>query len=318
MKKITQYKVGILYDEYGNIEKSIAVKRNQDMEAINIRRNITENQLKYLERKRNKSELDKVLGGYIHMSYVKNELLFNKIPLGDNKFGKIKTANISRLIYLSTYLDYNSNKEGMLVRYGQFREIVPLKRQDIFKMLKLGESAFNDFLSDVKNNNILYVCDGKYYLNTSYFNKGNCNFDNNEYTRIYINTTRNLYENSSARSHKQLSYVFQLIPKLHKETNIILYDPSVINISNENKMSLIDICEFLGVSHNKGNGKKMLNGLLKFKVKIDNTYRYLFKYITVAGHECKRDYFVVNPNVIWSGNEMGDSKIMIEKLFFED
>lgn len=307
-ERITQHKMGVVYDEYGNIIKTMIIKNNEDVGVFDKKRNLTDTQIKYINNKTCKSEYDKELGGYIHMAYVKNELLFNKFGLD--------RASISRLIYLATYLDYNSNNEGVLVKYSQFKEIIPLTREEIFKMLGLSERAFIMFLEDVKSCKLLYVYDKKFYLNTDYFNKGDCNFNNKEYTRIYIDTTRNLYENSSPRNHKRLSYIFQLIPKLHHETNILLHNPMVVHIENENKMTLKDVCDFLKVSYDKGNGRKILKELLKFNVKINGMTTYLFKYVTVEGYKSKNDYFVVNPQVIWSGNNVESVKNILEKLFF--
>lgn len=308
MEKLTQHKVGVVYDEYGNVIKTMIVKDNEDVDIINKKKQLSETQLKYLNNKTEKSEFDKKLGGYIHMAYVKNELLFNKLDLD--------RANISRLIYLATYLDYNTNNEGLLVKYGQFKEIKPLTRQDIRDMLKLSDRTFKYFLSDVRDNNLLFIKDGNIILNTEYFNKGECNFNSSEYTRIYINTTRELYENSSIRNHKQLSYIFQLIPKLHHETNILLHNPIVTHIEQDNKMSLRDVCIFLGLSCEGGNPRKLLKELLKFYVVCDGMKMYFFKYVTIEGYKCKSDYFIVNPQVIWSGKDMDMAKSIINRLFF--
>lgn len=223
MEKLTQHKVGIVYDEYGEIIKTLVIKNNEDIDVVNKKKNLNDSQLKYINNKTQKSEFDKNLGGYIHMAYVKNELLFNELNL--------ERSNISRLMYLATYLTYNSGEdEGLLVKRGQFNQIAPLKREDIFNMLNLSENAFMLFLKDTKECNLLHIKDKKFYLNTDYFNKGVCNFNNKEYTRIYINTTRELYENCSVRNHKRLSYIFQLIPKLHYETNILLHNPNVVDV----------------------------------------------------------------------------------------
>ena len=309
MERITKNNALVLFDTYGRV-LDLKECKIDDLDDIGTKkgRNLSRNQYLFLENKRKKIEFDRKLGGYVHMAYVKNKLLFNEIG--------IERANISRLIYLSTFLDYNKNKEGMLVRYSQLREIIPLTKEEIFKLLKLSDRTFRAFIKDVKDCNLLYEVDKKFYLNTDYFNKGENSFNDKEYTRIYIKTTRELYENTSPINHKRLSYIFQLIPKLHYDTNILLHNPDVINIDIDNKMTLKDICEFLKVSHEGGNGRKFLKDLLKFNIKIDGITSYFFKYIIVEGGDGMSDYFVVNPQVIWSGNDMDVAKNILEKLFF--
>ncbi|GAA0102525.1 hypothetical protein UT300012_32400 [Paraclostridium bifermentans] len=311
MNKLTQHKVGVVYDEYGEIIKTVVIKENEDINVINKKRKINDIQMKYINNKNEKYDFDKKLGGFIHMAYVKNELLFNDIG--------IDRANISRLIYLATFLNYNSDENpGLLVKYTRFKEIIPLTKRDIFKMLKLSEYTFRAFIRDVMKLELLHMKDNKIFLNTEYFNKGSLGFNDRDYTRIYINTTRELYENSSVRSHKRLSYIFQLIPKLHPETNMLLHNPTVNTISPENKMNLNDVCKFLQISNdNYSNGKKLLKELLKFTVKVDGFQTYFFKYITVEDGSGKNDYFVVNPQVIWSGSDMDVAKNIIEKPFFD-
>lgn len=89
---------------------------------------------------KNKTELtlySEELGGYIHMYYVSNELLFNKV--------NIERANISRLIYLATYIDYNDRQENLLIKYSQCKEIEPMTRKDIKEKLGLKDTALNHF-----------------------------------------------------------------------------------------------------------------------------------------------------------------------------
>lgn len=81
-------------------------------------------------------------------------------------------------------------------------------------------------------------------------------------------------------------------------------------------MSLKDVCEFLQLSYEHGNGKRLLKDLLRFNVKVDGSKRYLLKYITVEDSESKNDYFVVNPQVIWSGKDIDNIKNLLDKLFF--
>ncbi|CEQ01712.1 Uncharacterised protein [[Clostridium] sordellii] len=312
MDKLTQHKVGVVYDEYGEILKTIIIKDDEDIEIINKKRRLQESQLNYIN---NKNELHKqscLLGGYVHMAYVKNELLFNNIG--------IDRANISRLIYLSTYIDYNNRQENLLIKYTQNNKVKPLSKYEIKKLLKLNDTAFKSFMADVIKHNLIIEEDGFFYISNDYFSKGlidKSKLNNKEYTRIFIDTTRMLFENCTSRQHKQLSYIYQLIPFMNFELNVICSNPHETDFYELDKLSLIQICKLLGTSTVKSSMNKLENNLLKFHIKIDGKKYYLFKRVIVKGGNGKFDYFIINPYVIWGGKDTDKVKDTLQTLLFK-
>lgn len=297
-------------DTHGN-RRSLGVIDSKTEEVFFRRKTneLTPKQKKLLE---NKSELtiySEKLGGFIHMYYVKNELLFNEL--------NIDNANISRLIYLATYIDYNNNKENLLVRYGQSKKTIPMTRKDIKEKMGLKDRAFINFMKEMKEKSLIYEVDNKFYINPDYFNRGKNKIDSKSYTRVFIDTTRKLYENCSPRQHKQLSYIFQLVPYIHKELNIICGNPEAMDYSKINKLSLKDICEKLGLSTNYETMKKLRRDLLKFHIDNGEEKYFLLSYVKVENGYGIKDYFTVNPYVIWSGMDTCEIREVIDLFFFE-
>ncbi|HBE9638627.1 TPA: hypothetical protein KRN26_002399 [Clostridioides difficile] len=248
------------------------------------------------------------LGGFVFCTYVKNELLFNEV--------NISKANISRLIYLATYLNYNTGEENLLVRYSQFKEMIPIDRKNMREILNLKDRAFRNFLADVKKCELLYESNNKFYINPKYFTKGIPNFENKEYTRIYINTSRFLFEHCTPRQHKQLSYIYQLIPYIHFESNILCLNPHETDISKIKKISLYKICQLLNISTIKQDMNKFKKELLRFYIKVEDDKYYFFKYVIVEGNNKNTDYFIINPCVIWKGKNLNLAKKTIDLCFF--
>lgn len=296
----------VLYDKFGNIIDCKMLKENEE---FFIKKKLTTQQLKFLNNKLELQRYSEKLGGYINMCYVRNKLLFNQL--------NIDRANISRLIYLSTYIDYNNRQENLLIKHTKDYKVAAMTRSDIKKVLGLGDTAFKSFISDMKKNDLLFEVDKKFYISNDYFNKGKCNFKNKEYTRIYINTTRLLYEGCSTRQHKQLSYAFQLVPFVHFETNILCTNPSAIDYYDLDKMGLIRICEILGLSTEKSPMNKFENDLLKLQITYEGNTYYLFKRVIVKGGNGKFDYFVINPQVVWGGKDIEKVKETIQLCFFK-
>lgn len=295
----------VTIDKNGNVISDIVIKPNEEIVIKKIK---TPKQLKFLKDMQDLSLYGNELGGYVHMFYVKNELLFNHL--------NIDRASISRLIYLSTYIDYNDRQENLLVKYGQNKKVEPMTRKYIQKILRLSDTTFKSFISNMKKNNLIYELNNKFYISNEYFSKGKCDFNNKEYTRIFINTTRFLYENVSIRQHKQLSYVFQLIPMIHYETNTIAFNPDEIDNNKILKMGLKDICEFLGVYTDNSTMYKLENELYKLKVDVYGVKYYFFKRVILKDGDGTKDYFIVNPQVIWGGKDTDAAKDIINNLIF--
>ncbi len=300
---MTKYKRIIEEDENGNQKVIDFIKTN---ETIKVIPKLTPNQLETINQKSELKTDCKRLGGFIHISYVKNELLFNELNL--------KLPTITRLVYLATYIDYNSGEENVLVKHGKNYKLEYLTRKDLKTLLKLKDGTFNNFLKETKEKDLLYCVDKKYYLSPKYFSKGTCPFNRKEYARIFINTTRELYLNSKTSQHKNLAYVFQLIPYLHYNTNALCRNPREKDINLLEKLSLKDICEMLGLDTNSKSLTTFKKKLLSFNVERNGKNYYLFTRVNLETRDGQKDFFVVNPDVIWKGKNLSIKEEMFLKL----
>ena len=176
----------------GEVLGTTYMKTNGSEEIIlksEKKRNLTPEQRMFLNERNEFRNHCKELGGYVHMIYAKNELLFNGLGIGK--------ANISRIIYLATYSDYN--QKGLLViknrdKFGKYIGNEPMTRKQIQTALKLGDTAFKSFLKDMKDNNLMFELDKAFFVNTQYFIKcevENIDKANQSYCRLFINTIRN-------------------------------------------------------------------------------------------------------------------------------
>lgn len=289
-------------------EIRMLLKSNEELTVTDKARQLTNEQKNFLCKNNQLHEFTHNLGGFIQMCYVKNELLFNEL--------KIEKANISRLIYLATYIDYNNREENLLIKYGENNKIIPLSRNDIRKILGLSERTFIRFLNDMKENNLIFINEDKYYVSSDYFTKGKNKIEG-DYTRIFINTTKLLFENCKTSQHKQLSYVYQLIPFMNHELNVVCDNPKETDFTKLNKLGLKDICKLLQISTDKKSMNRFENDLLKFKIEVNDKTYFIFKRVIVKGGNGKYDYFVINPKIAWSGNNVEIISDTIKSLFFK-
>ena len=246
------------------------------------------------------------------MFYAKNEVLFNEINLDPQ--------TVSRLIYLATYVEYNDKEENLLIRKITNNKSVAMKRKDIKLVMGLGDDVFRRFMNELLEKDMMFNVDGKFYLNSQYFTKGTVKTAEDEvrlckdYTRIFIDTVRQLYNGCpTTRRHGQLGYVFQLIPFLNREENVLVDE-------NNKPLGLTEICKILKVKvdGNSKNENKLETALLKFTVEVANKKHYLFKRVMVKGYNHTKDFFIINPYVIWSGNNLESRKKSIIRLYFRE
>lgn len=289
----------LIVDENDNILDIGELKKNEEMVIHKVR---TPEQKKFLTSKYKLHDFLKNCGEFLFMYVKKNEILFNGLNL--------QPANISRLIYLATYIQYNNKQENLLIIKDSDNKTKSMTKKEMMKLLNLKQKAFYDFIRDLKQNNLLYEADDKFYLSSDYFSKGKCPFDGKEYVRVFINPVRQLYENCTPRQHKTLSYVFRLLSKMNYETNIICHNPLE---QNPKKMSLKDIGEFLGI-YNTGNLTTLKNQLFSFYIMENGKKYHIFYHVTVQGEKFKNNYFIINPKLCWGGKSAETAIQLFNKL----
>lgn len=308
---MTKYKRIIEEDTEGNQTVVGLIKQG---ETVKVVKDLGPAQMAIINQKDELKTHCKNLGGFVNVCYVKNELLFNEFNL--------KLATITRLIYLATYIDYNDREENVLVKHGKDYKVEYLTKKDIQNILKLPKSPFYLFLKESKEKNILFEVNGKFYLSNKIFAKGKGNlrgnFDTKNFTRIFINTTRVLYQNCPISQHKQLAYVFQLIPYMNYETNTICKNPEEKDKRLLKRLSLKEICELLNIGASNSAKYKFEHNLLSFYIEVNEVKYYLFKRIIIKGVNGRNDFFAVNPCVVWKGSDLNTSREILESLVFND
>ena len=266
---------------------NVFIKKGESIE-MQTRKNLSDGQKDYLQKKDFMGDIAETLGGYIHVFYVKDELLYNKLNLNP--------ADVSRFLYLATYISYNYKDRNLLVKKEKGR-LKPMIQKDMMKLMKLNKSAFYNFIKEMKSKKLIIEKNNKFYINEKYISKGKIRDNKDNYIRLYIDTTRHLYEHCTSRQHKQLGYVLQLLPYVDLQTNHIL-------INNE-KAEIRDIMKLLGLSTEGINSiNKFKKMLLNFTINYQGNDYYLFGAHTYEYGKEFRTYFVINPLVLFAGNNI--------------
>ena len=168
---------------------------------------------------------------------------------GENLFPNISSANLTRLMYAATFC----KNDGSIVRKGLLKE-----------KMNLNKTSWYEFWDEMTSNNILYEKDNIVYVNEKYIVKGKIHTDQN-YTRLFCEYVRQLYEGcESAKAHKQLAYIFKIIPFINRRTNIVCNNPTEQDENKVTPMSLGDFCDVIG--YDRSHARRLAKELLKIRI----------------------------------------------------
>jgi hypothetical protein len=236
-------------------------------------------------------------GGFVFSMFKYHSLIL------DN-FKDINESDITRLFYIATFVDY----DGYLI----FDENKVTKNNLKIK-IKLTKSYFYQFFIKMSKNELLVEDDFGYIkVNKKYFYKGEIDkkiFKSYNYTRIYINTIRYLYENTNDNNCKYLGYLFKMIPYIHKETNILCWNPDC----EYKDIDVILTGELPKLLNSHTNTiKKLINGLLKIKLKNNRTAISFIK----NNVDDKNLPIIINKEIFYAGKfDLPEGQKYIDKWF---
>ena len=198
---------------------------------------------------------------------------------GEALFPNLSAANLTRLMYAATFCDEDS---------------IIMSKQELKEKMKLNRARWAEFWDEVVANNILYEKNKVVYVNTEVFSRGNISTDTN-YTRLFCEYVQQLYEQcESANTHKQLSYLFKIIPFVNRRTNIVCFNPAEQDERRIKYMRLGDFCEVLG--YDKKNARRLAKDLLN--IRINNELAVGF-FVTDMSED--KWIMIVNPRLYFGG-----------------
>lgn len=311
----TRQNIIAINKETGEVIADITLGDNQELGVIT---KATKEQKEFLSNQKEHKSFTSSLNGFVTVLYYNNQALFDEKR---NPQEKISKANVTRLMMLATYVNYENylifdqtyNTIGEKLSGTQY-----MTKKDIQQILNLKDTTFKQFFKETTKAKILQEDSGKFFLHRGYFYKGSIKEHKNtlecNYTRIYIDTVRQVYNGSTNKQHKILTYVFQLIPCIHYSTNYLCKD-----VASSHKeisyMNIQDISEFLGLSINKGSMSRLKKDLMSIHIEYRGEKFYLFNEIEQSNATVKVQRFLVNPLLVTSMSSMDNIKKTIKKLF---
>lgn len=203
-------------------------------------------------------------------------LLFN---YGKDLFPNISAANLTRLMYAATFC----NSDGSI-----------MSKQSLRSQMNLNRTRWTEFWKEMTDNNVLYEKDKIVYVRQEFVAKGSIDTNKN-YTRLFCEYVQRLYEGcNSANAHKQLSYIFKIIPFINRRTNTVCLNPMEQNEQNIQPMRLGDFCDAVG--YERKNARRLAKELLDIRINGELAVGFF-----VSSMDEKSWLLVVNPKLYFGG-----------------
>ncbi len=261
------------------------------------------------ERRRSKREqrIDRKTPSGVH--YV-----FSRSAQGS--YDPLPPATMAKLVYLSTFLNY----EGKLV-HG----ITPIRRRELAGILGISPTSVYYFWRDV---NPLYVYeqadesiqdqkDEVLFMNPEYFYRGNLDRKHfTPYQKLFCKGIQSLYKSVPTSKHRQLGYLFKLLPYVNREWNVLCTPESVYekDLDNIRTMSIEEFCQISGYTNTSNISKlKDVYDSLYFDMDGQQQKFCSFVYKSIKDATAR---IVINPAVFYAGGDR--NKVEVYKLFFKD
>lgn len=256
------------------------------------------------ENDRIKEQINSVL----HEKYKKyGTFIWNIYNLTQQLELPLKASSITRIMFLSTYINY----DGALM----FNQREPMSKKDMQKILKLSNGEFCYFYNEILNNKIFVIKEDVYYLNNDLFRKGTMSkskvlnlIQQDKYiTRLYIDGVRTLYNKSTSHSHKTLSYLFQIMPYVNRQYNIVCSNPLEENLDDIQCMSLGEFCDV--INYNKHNVRQLRSMLFDPKFEFKNKTTSAIRLVSDDSNTL-HDKIFINPCIYYAGDKWEKVEIL--------
>ena len=209
----------------------------------------------------------------------------------------IKPQTLTRLLFLATYLGYNSN-----ILYRTERR--SLKKSDLPALLKLKSNTFYKFWNEVSGHYIFEQTDGTLKM-SPLFCRGKLKHQNKRestsgYQQIYIEALRQLYWQTPVSKHCHLGYIFEMLPHINWEFNLLCWNSSEKDLEKVELMTIDELCAIIGYS--KSQRARLWNACQQLKFQDSGRIHNLVSFVPGNDLQFGNMRIFINPRVIYRGS----------------
>ena len=233
--------------------------------------------------------------------------LFQKSYLGtyiQNYFNRFLKLNVSpqymlRFLYLCTFAEFDTN----ILKIGATRNRRKMTMKDLEEILNLSSKEFYNTKNLLIDKNLIKVELDSIIVNPKIVLRGEIKIRKGvHFVKIYDEAIEELYKKASAKEHKKLGYLIELLPFLNVYHNIICTKETVetISIDEVNPLDFKEICDIL--NYNKNQSSRLQRELLNIEVNEELA-------VIIVQHKTLK-FVTINPRIFYRGNNIEDLKAL--------
>lgn len=211
------------------------------------------------------------------------------------QFTGVSPLSVTRLIYLSTFIRFESNQLMLTER-------TPMQRKDLAGVLGVSKATISRFMDEVCPTYIAEDSNGLVFTNGSVFKRGSiprkqfC-----QYQKFYIDGIRRLYTETGKNLHKHLGYIFKLLPFINIEYNLVCNPGSVMetDLKQVQLISIAEFCQWIGYDVTHLN--KLVAAYSAICFMVDGKLER-FCTLSYDGVNKASAYIFINPHILYNGS----------------
>ena len=251
------------------------------------------------QRRREQEEKRKILDARKNVSDSLGGFYF---VLSGEQFKEISPASVARLIYLNTYARYEDNQLMLTERTS-------MKSADLIDVLSLSKAQTYRFRDEVQGRYLYENDSGLYFTDWNVFKRGKLRVQNSGswYQKIYVENVRKLYHATDGKNHKHLGYLFQMLPFVNVEFNMLCHNPTETDLDAVEPMTLLQFCEAIGYDF-----KNVKRLLWIYKELTFDVHGRQERFCSIIGNglDLGASIIYVNPNIIYSGTNFDRVQVL--------
>lgn len=278
-----------------NIEIPVGsqIRTPQDQERIKEWKKLQEQKKQEEENKRKRRNVARKFGGHLFIA-------------GNQNFSDLSPATAARMIYLSTFVGYTENGNRLCITQKRH-----MHKDDLSDLLSVSKATADRFLSEVAPKYVFEDKNGMLFLNEEFFVKGKLNRKNPFY-RAYTHWIRLLYKSTPKNQHRYLGYVFQLLPHINVEYNVLCFNPLEKEFDMVEFMTLDEFCDEIGFAKDHRHRLLQIYNRIEFNVD-DHKERFYSIISNGITKDNGKAHMFINPRIIYSGSQL-DSVAVLGKF----
>ena len=172
-----------------------------------------------------------------------------------------------------------------------------MKRADLEIVLQISKAQTYRFWNEVKEKYIHEDEHGQLHMRKEFFTRGKLSLGGS-FQQVYSESVRKLYCETETRKHKYLGYVFQLLPFINVEYNLLCHNPYESNLEAVEPMTIGELCAAIGYSTE--NRARLIDAYSAITFPVEDGRECFCAFVTTGSKQSETKIFV-NPRVLYHG-----------------